>query len=216
MNNYPLIQARALAKKYDYTLFENIDITLWSKQSMAVMGRSGSGKSTLLHILSSFLEPDSGEVELLGKNIAKLKESELLELRRKHIGIIFQSHYLFKGMTALENIKAASYLAQTEVDYELLKRLEIDDIIHKKVGQLSGGQQQRVSIARVLTKKPKIVFADEPTGNLDKITANLVMDILNEYIKEHSGALFLVTHDLEIAKKAQKIYLLEDGKLHIV
>jgi len=216
VNNYPLIQARALAKKYDYTLFENIDITLWSKQSMAVMGRSGSGKSTLLHILSSFLEPDSGEVELLGKNIAKLKESELLELRRKHIGIIFQSHYLFKGMTALENIKAASYLAQTEVDYELLKRLEIDDIIHKKVGQLSGGQQQRVSIARVLTKKPKIVFADEPTGNLDKITANLVMDILNEYIKEHSGALFLVTHDLEIAKKAQKIYLLEDGKLHIV
>ncbi len=119
-------------------------------------------------------------------------------------------------MTALENIKAASYLAQTEVDLELLKKLEIDHVINKKVGQLSGGQQQRVSIARVLSKKPKIVFADEPTGNLDRITASLVMNILNEYIKEYSGALFLVTHDIEIAKKTQKVYLLEDRKLHII
>ncbi len=214
--NTPLVEAKGLKKSYDYTLFRDIDITLWSKQSIAVMGRSGSGKSTLLHILSTLLKPDSGEVKLLGKDISTLKESELVELRRKELGIVFQSHYLFKGMTALENIKAATYLANKEIDYDLLKSLEIDDVLAKKVGQLSGGQQQRVSIARVLSKKPKIIFADEPTGNLDKITANLVIKILNEYIIKNSAALFLVTHDLEIAKKAQKIYLLEDGTLHMI
>ncbi len=216
MKNYPLIDAKNLAKSYDYELFKDIDLRLYSQESIAVMGRSGSGKSTLLHILSSFLKPDKGKVELLGKDIENLNTPQLLELRRKDIGIIFQSHYLFKGMSAFENIQAASYLAKTQVDLELLKKLEIDKVVYKKVGQLSGGQQQRVSIARVLAKKPKILFADEPTGNLDKITANLVMDILNDYVKEHKAALFLVTHDMQIAKKTQKIYLLEDGKLHMI
>jgi putative ABC transport system ATP-binding protein len=214
--NAPLIEARSLAKSYDYKLFENIDITLWSKQSIAIMGRSGSGKSTLLHILATLLKADKGYVKLLGKDTSKLKESEIVQLRREALGIIFQSHYLFKGMTARENIQTAAYLANTQIDIELLKDLEIDKVLDKKVGQLSGGQQQRVSIARVLTKKPTIIFADEPTGNLDKTTANLVIDILNNYILKHNAALFLVTHDLEIAKKAQKIYLLEDGTLHMV
>jgi putative ABC transport system ATP-binding protein len=214
-SNRPILLAEGLSKSYDYTLFENIDLTLWSQQSIAIMGRSGSGKSTLLHILSSLLEPDSGSVELLGNDLYTLNNEQKEALRREKIGIIFQSHYLFKGMTALENIEAATLLANTQIDEELLKMLEIDDIVGKRVGDISGGQQQRVSIARVLSKKPKIIFADEPTGNLDRSTADLVMDVLNEYIRANSAALFVVTHDIDIAKKAQKLYLLEDKKLII-
>jgi putative ABC transport system ATP-binding protein len=214
-SNRPILLAEGLSKSYDYKLFENIDLTLWSQQSIAIMGRSGSGKSTLLHILSSLLEPDSGSVELLGNDLYTLNNEQKEALRREKIGIIFQSHYLFKGMTALENIEAATLLANTQIDEELLKMLEIDDIVDKRVGDISGGQQQRVSIARVLSKKPKIIFADEPTGNLDRSTADLVMDVLNEYIRANSAALFVVTHDIDIAKKAQKLYLLEDKKLII-
>jgi len=214
-NNRPILIAEGLKKSYDYTLFEEIDLTLWSKQSIAIMGRSGSGKSTLLHILSSLLEPDSGKVELLGEDLYSLDDDKKEALRRYSIGIIFQSHYLFKGMTAKENIEASTLLANSEIDYELLEMLEIEDILNKKVGNISGGQQQRVSIARVLSKKPKIIFADEPTGNLDRATADLVMDVLSEYIKANNAAMFLVTHDIDIAKKAQKLYLLEDKKLII-
>jgi len=215
IGNKPLIEVDNISKKFDYQLFENLNFSLWSKQSVAVMGRSGSGKSTLMHILSTLQEPDSGSVKLLGLDVYTLSIKEIELLRRKAIGIIFQSHYLFKGMTARENIEAATLLAGTKIDEEILDILEIKDIIDKRVGDLSGGQQQRVSIARVLSKKPKIIFADEPTGNLDRETANLVIDALNQYIETNNAVLFLVTHDLEIAKKAQKIYQLEDKKLVI-
>ena len=215
-DNKPLLEAESISKSYDYKLFENISLNLWSNQSVAIMGRSGSGKSTLLHILSTLLEPDSGSVKLFGKEIYSLKKQDIEQIRRNDVGIIFQSHYLFKGMTARENIEAATLLAQTSIDNNLLKMLEIEHVIDKKVGDLSGGQQQRVSIARVLSKKPKIIFADEPTGNLDRDTAHMVMDVLNSYIKEHNAALFLVTHDTEIAKMTQKMYKLEDKHLTIM
>ena len=215
MDNKPILEAENLSKSFDYTLFENISLNLWSKQSIAVMGRSGSGKSTLLHILSTLLKPDSGNVRLLGEDIYSLTQAQIEEIRRRKVGIIFQQHYLFKGMTALENIEAATILADREIDYKIFKDLEIENILDKKVGDLSGGQQQRVSIARVLSKKPKIIFADEPTGNLDKETASLVIKALNSYIKKVDGALFLVTHDEFIAQKAQKIYQLEDKKLYL-
>jgi len=216
IGNRPILEAEGLSKAYDYQLFENLSFSLWSKQSVAVMGRSGSGKSTLLHILATLLKPDSGNVELFEADIYSLSSDKLELIRRKDVGIIFQSHYLFKGMTALENIEAATLLAGTQIDMDILKMLEIDEVINKKVGDLSGGQQQRVSIARVLSKKPKIIFADEPTGNLDRETADIVMDTLNNYIEQNGAALFLVTHDLAIAKKAQKIYKLENKRLHIV
>jgi len=215
IGNKPLVEVDNLSKAFDYQLFEDLNFSLWSKQSVAVMGRSGSGKSTLMHILSTLQEPDTGTVKLLDFDVYSLSKKEIELLRRKAIGIIFQSHYLFKGMTALENIEAATLLAGTKIDEEILEILEIKDVINKRVGDLSGGQQQRVSIARVLSKQPKIIFADEPTGNLDKETANLVIDALSQYIEKNSAALFLVTHDLEIAKKAQKIYQLENKKLTI-
>lgn len=213
--NRPLLEANGISKSYDYQLFDELSISLYSKQSVSVMGRSGTGKSTLLHILSTLLTPDSGDIKLLDNDIYKLKKSEIETLRREKIGIIFQSHYLFKGMTALENIEAATELSNTSIDKSIFEMLEIDNIIHKRIGDLSGGQQQRVSIARVLSKKPKVIFADEPTGNLDKDTANLVMMALNSYILDNSASLFLVTHDLEIAKKTQKLYELENQRLNI-
>ena len=215
LGNRPLLEAIEISKSYDYQLFNKLSVSLYSQQSVAVMGRSGTGKSTLLHILSTLLKPDSGSVKILDKDIYSLKMQEIEKIRRKSIGIIFQSHYLFKGMTGLENIESATLLSETKIDTDILKMLEIDNIINKKVGDISGGQQQRVSIARVLSKKPKIIFADEPTGNLDRDTANIVMEALNSYIKENKAALFLVTHDDEIAKKTQKLYLLENQKLNI-
>ena len=215
VGNRPLLEARALEKSFDYKLFEDLSLSLYSKQSVAVMGRSGTGKSTLLHILSTLLKPDSGEVLIDGKSIYSLKEHEIEGIRRKEIGIIFQSHYLFKGLSAYENVETATLLAQTKIDKSIFEMLEIDHVMNKKVSELSGGQQQRVSIARVLSKKPKIIFADEPTGNLDKETAHKVIDALNSYIITHNAALFLVTHDLNIAKKAQKLYQLENKRLNI-
>ncbi|NPA51024.1 MAG: ATP-binding cassette domain-containing protein [Epsilonproteobacteria bacterium] len=215
LGNQPLLEAEGISKSFDYQLFDNLSLSLYSKQSVSVMGRSGTGKSTLLHILSTLLKPDSGSVKILEEDVYSQKEKEIEIIRRKHIGIIFQSHYLFKGMSALENVESATLLAGTKIDKEIFEMLEIDNIMHKKVGEISGGQQQRVSIARVLNKKPKIIFADEPTGNLDRDTANLVMDALDIYIKENDAALFLVTHDQEIAKRTQKLYLLENKKLNI-
>ncbi|HHH20830.1 MAG TPA: ABC transporter ATP-binding protein [Nitratifractor sp.] len=215
VGNRQLLEASALEKSFDYQLFKDLSLSLYSKQSVAVMGRSGTGKSTLLHILSTLLKPDSGKVFLNGEDIYSLKEEKLESVRRREVGIIFQSHYLFKGLSAYENIETATLLAGTKIDRSIFEMLEIDHVIDNKVSDLSGGQQQRVSIARVLSKKPKIIFADEPTGNLDKETANMVMDALNSYIISNNAALFLVTHDQTIANKAQKLYQLENKRLNI-
>jgi putative ABC transport system ATP-binding protein len=135
------------------------------------------------------------------------------QFRRKKLGIVFQSHYLFKGMTGRQNIEAAALLAGTQIDQRLLEALEIDTVIDQKVGELSGGQQQRVSVARVLAKHPRLIFADEPTGNLDKQTAHLVMNVLEAYIREVEGALFVVTHDETIAQRCDTCYRLADQVL---
>jgi len=206
----PLLEATHISHSFDYTLFTNIDFTLTSHQSAAIVGRSGSGKSTLLHIFSTFIKPDHGNVKLFDKDIYSLDDSQVETLRRYDIGIIFQFHYLFKGMTAMENIEVASMLSGEEIDNDILEKLEIKELMSQRIGDLSGGQQQRVSIARVLSKKPRIIFADEPTGNLDKETATLVMDVLLEYIKTHDAGLLLVTHDDEMAKRCDSIYKLED------
>ncbi|QCT94214.1 ABC transporter ATP-binding protein [Caminibacter mediatlanticus TB-2] len=208
-----MLKAINLSHSFDYLLFENVNLEVNKKEKIAIVGSSGSGKSTLLHILSTFLKPKSGEVFIENKNIYSLKEKELIEIRRKEIGIIFQFHYLFNTFSALENLEVAALLSEKEIDFNLLKRLKIDNVIYQNIQTLSGGQQQRVSIARVLTKKPKIIFADEPTGNLDKENANEVIEVLFEYCEENEASLITVTHDLEIAKKFDKVYLLKDKKL---
>jgi len=211
-----LLDAKDISHSFDYKLFNSININLDSSSSLAITGRSGCGKSTLLHILSSFLKPLTGEINLLDNNLYNLKDNKIEELRRYDIGIIFQSHYLFKGMSGLENIEIASILSNETIDNKLLERLEIQDVVEQKISELSGGQQQRVSIARVLSKKPKIIFADEPTGNLDKETATLIMKVLLDYVKEYKAGLILVTHDREMASMCNYCYKLEDKELSLI
>ena len=208
-----LLQAKNLSHKFDYELFNNINLSLFKKESIAIIGTSGSGKSTLLNVLSSLLKPFEGEVLFNNENIYSLKQSKLLNIRREDFGIIFQAHYLFRGFSALENLNIATFLSGEEIDNELLKNLNIDYVINQGVGELSGGQQQRLSIARIMTKKPKIIFADEPTGNLDKETANIVMDTLFNYIKKNDAGLILVTHENDLAMKCDKVYKLVDLRL---
>jgi len=208
-----LLLAQNIGHSFDYELFSNVNFELQSGESVAILGRSGSGKSTLLHIFSSFTKPNVGTVELLGHTLYSLNSQELEMIRRHDIGIVFQSHYLFKGMKAFDNIEIASLLSNQQIDNNLLSKLQIEETMEQKIGELSGGQQQRVSIARVLSKKPKIIFADEPTGNLDKETARLVMNVLIDYTKENNSALLLVTHDEEMAQMCEKKYKLEEKKL---
>lgn len=207
----PLLTAENIAHSFDYPLFSDINLEIHERESLAILGRSGSGKSTLLHIFSSFIKPNQGKVSLLNHDdLYQLKENEIEEIRRNELGIIFQAHYLFKGMKAIENLEIATLLANETIEETLLERLEIKELMEQKIGELSGGQQQRVSIARVLSKKPTLIFADEPTGNLDKETAKLVMGVLLEYIEEHHAGMILVTHDEEMAKLCKGSYKLEN------
>jgi len=208
-----LMNITKVSHNFDYPLFKDINLQLNEKESIAIIGTSGSGKSTLLNIFSSLLVPNEGNVYYNNIDILTYNISELLELRRKEFGIIFQSHYLFRGFTANENIKISELLCGQDSSLSLLKELKIDHIMNQQIGELSGGQQQRLSCARVLTKKPKVIFADEPTGNLDTATAKDVIDILFSYIKNNNAAMIIVTHEDKIAFLCDHVYRLENYKL---
>jgi len=205
-----LLEATEISHSFDTLLFTNVNFSLLPHQSTAIIGRSGSGKSTLLHIFSTFINPDEGSVKLFGKELSAQSDASIEALRRYDIGIIFQFHYLFKGMSAMDNVEVATMLSGEKIEEALLEKLEIKELMGQRIGDLSGGQQQRVSIARVLSKKPRIIFADEPTGNLDKETAKLVMDVLLDYVKENESGLLLVTHDEEMAELCDRVFKLQD------
>ncbi len=211
-----LLSAKNLSHTFEYELFNDVSLDLNKGESIAIIGISGSGKSTLLHILSTLLKPDEGSVKLFGEDISTLNKKRVAQIKRDDLGLVFQSHYLFKGFSAYENLELSAMLSQNSIDEELLKKLDIYECIEQKVTELSGGQQQRVSIARVLVKQPKIIFADEPTGNLDKKTAHTVMELFFEYLKQKEAGLILVTHDETLAFKCDKVYKLENKKLTLV
>lgn len=208
-----LLKATNLSHHFDYPLFNAISLDVKSGESVAIVGVSGSGKSTLLHILSSLLKPNDGKVELFGRDIYTLNDKELVNLRRCDLGLIYQSHYLFKGFSAYENLEVAALLAGETIESSLLEQLGIQHVIEQKVTELSGGQQQRVSIARILSKKPRLLFADEPTGNLDHGTATEVMSLFMRYLAEHDAGMILVTHDEALAARCDYVYRMVDGRL---
>lgn len=203
-----LLRAEQISHHFDYPLFEGLDLVLNPGDCVAVQGSSGCGKSTLLYILSSLLKPRGGTVFYKNQRLYDLSESERVRVRRRDFGIIFQTHYLFKGFSAFENIELASVLSGEDLDERLLDRLGILKLLNQKIGKLSGGQQQRVSIARVLCKKPNVIFADEATGNLDFDNAKNVIELLVHYVKENGAALFFVTHDSKLAGFCDKTYIL--------
>jgi putative ABC transport system ATP-binding protein len=190
LNNQPILQAQNLSHEFDYPLFNALNLELHAQETIAIMGASGTGKSTLLNLLCSLLKPQSGDVIFQNRKIYSLKKQELLNIRRDDFGIIFQAHYLFRGFSAF--------------------------VMNQGVGELSGGQQQRLSIARVLTKKPQVIFADEPTGNLDKKTAQEVMNALFSYVKNNGAGMIIVTHENEIAMQCDKVYELNDLELRVI
>ncbi|EJB83074.1 lipoABC superfamily ATP binding cassette transporter, ABC protein [Helicobacter pylori Hp H-6] len=209
-----MIKAINISHAFEKPLYSGVNLRIKPKESLAILGVSGSGKSTLLSHLATMLKPDSGTVSLLEhQDIYALNSKKLLELRRLKVGIIFQSHYLFKGFSALENLQVASILAKQEINYSLLEQLGIVHTLKQGVGELSGGQQQRLSIARVLSKKPQIIIADEPTGNLDTTSANQVISMLQNYITENEGTLVLATHDEHLAFTCSQVYRLEKESL---
>ncbi|MGL2690238.1 ABC transporter ATP-binding protein [Helicobacter pylori] len=205
-----MIKATGISHAFEKPLYSGVNLHIKPKESLAILGVSGSGKSTLLSHLATMLKPDSGTISLLEhQDIYALNSKKLLELRRLKVGIVFQSHYLFKGFSALENLQVASIIAKQEINHSLLEQLGIAHTLKQGVGELSGGQQQRLSIARVLSKKPQIIIADEPTGNLDTTSANQVINILQNYITEKKGALVLATHDEHLAFTCSQVYRLE-------
>ncbi len=204
MNN-KLIVAKNLTHSFGETLFQDLNIELEANKSIAIVGVSGSGKTTLLHILAGFIKPNSGQVFHFGIDFASRNLKQIEEFRKKNIGMIFQSHYLFKGFSARENLEVAEIIAKKKIDFQILEKFGISNLLDEKVTKLSGGQQQRFSIARILTKQPNIIFADEPTGNLDRKSADEVVEIIFNYIKDKNRGLVLVTHDEKLASKCDNI-----------
>jgi putative ABC transport system ATP-binding protein len=184
-------------------------------QLTAIMGPSGSGKSTLMHILAALDLPTSGYVTLAGTRLGNLSDTEITKLRRKHIGFIFQFFNLLPMLTAEENILLPLSIAGEKPDKdefeELLGRVGLKDRRHHRPSELSGGQQQRVAVARALVAKPTVVFADEPTGNLDSKTSDEILQLLHEAVEGYDQTMVMVTHDAKAATIADRVLFLADG-----
>ena len=181
----------------------------------AVMGPSGSGKSTLMHILAALDRPTTGRVTIAGTELGELSDSEITKLRRRHIGFVFQFFNLLPMLTAAENVELPLSLAGEKVDAgwfdQLLEATGLADRRHHRPAELSGGQQQRVAIARALVSRPTVVFADEPTGNLDSKTGGEILELLQRSVAEYRQSLVMVTHDPSAAAIADRILFLADG-----
>lgn len=196
---------------------DKVDFVVEQKQFVCIIGKSGSGKSTLLNLLAGVEIPTEGEVNINGINIYKLGKDDLTKFRRRHIGFIFQNFNLLPMLNVMENIILPLSLDNKIPDAvylkQMIKLLAIEDKVNEFPNTLSGGQQQRVAIARALVTKPTILFADEPTGNLDKKTGEEVISLLQSVAKQLGQTIVMVTHDLDIANKADRVITLEDGKI---
>jgi putative ABC transport system ATP-binding protein len=183
----------------------------------AVMGPSGSGKSTLMHILAALDRPTAGYVTIAGTRLGQLSDKDITKIRRKHIGFIFQFFNLLPMLTASENIQLPLTLAGEKPDksffQDLVGRVGLSDRLTHRPSELSGGQQQRVAIARALVSRPTVVFADEPTGNLDSKTGGQILDLLNESVESYGQTMVMVTHEARAAAAADRILFLADGAI---
>ena len=217
-----ILECKNLTK--EYLSGENVvkaidDVTISFEQGefCAITGPSGSGKSTFLHVLSSLENPTSGEVRYGEKSLSSYNDNQLSILRRRRFGFVFQAYNLVQELTGYENILLPVMLDNKKPDEEYLNKiidiLGIEDRLHHLPSALSGGQQQRIAIARALANRPSILFADEPTGNLDGKSGREVLSLLKYVSKQLGVTLILVTHDLHVAEQAERILTIEDGKI---
>ncbi len=206
-----MIKAQNISHSYSKDIaLKNINFEIKKGEFVAITGESGSGKSTLLSILSTLLKAKSGEVLFEDTNSKNIKDID--SFRQKNIGFIFQFHYLINYLTIKENIQIANENSTKEEIEELLKLLGIKNILNRYPNEISGGQRQRAAIARALINKPKVIFADEPTGNLDSINSQNVFDIFKKLSNEGT-TIIVATHDLKLASKTDKTIEVKDGQL---
>lgn len=220
MNNSDILMGVNLSKKFgNLEVVKDVSLNVREGEFVSLVGKSGSGKTTLLSLLSGLEKPTNGRVTLSSKDITAASEEELALFRREYVGFIFQSFNLIPTLTAWENvalplfpIKMASHQRHKRA-IELLEQMEMGHRIEHLPATLSGGEKQRVAIARALANHPKIVFADEPTGNLDSATGDAIMVILNELHKKQGMTMLMVTHEPNLAKTADRIIRMQDGEL---
>ena len=217
-----ILRAEHIRKTYDASsvpvdALNGIDLAFATGKFYSIIGRSGSGKSTLLHILSGLDLPTEGKVYFEGKDLSEYSDGQMAVFRRRHMGFVFQQYNLMEEYNVLENICMPVKLDQRKPDpgflHTVLETLGLLDKQKKYASQLSGGEQQRVAIARSVLSKPKIIFADEPTGNLDKKTAFETLELLMESAKKFGQTLIMVTHDLEAARMSEEVITIEDGRV---
>lgn len=198
------------------SIIKDVDIHVNAGEFVVIMGKSGSGKSTLLGLLAALDYPDSGDVELAGQTLSRLNEDALAVIRQRDMGFVFQSFHLLPTLTVAENIAFPLDIARrpdaARVD-ELIEAVDLGHRRHSLPNQLSGGEQQRTAVARALVSRPKIVFADEPTGNLDEQNANQVMQLLLDLRQKTGSALVVVTHDSALADMADRVITMHDGRI---
>ena len=200
-------------------ILSDIDLNVNSGETISVVGASGSGKSTLLHVISSLDKPDSGEIKLDGDLLSKLSESQLCKIRLNKVGFIYQFHHLINELNVEENISLPlriSNMSKPDIEKKVDKIIDQIDMKKRKnfqIDKLSGGERQRVAIARAIVHNPKIIFADEPTGNLDKNNAKNIFSLLNDLVNYNKSSLVMATHDLEIASLLSRSLIIENGLL---
>lgn len=221
-NNSEILRCVGLQKTYqglEVPVLTGVDLTVSAGEQVAIVGASGSGKSTLLHLLAGLDTPSHGEVMLLGKKLKNMSETNKGIMRNQSLGFVYQFHHLLPEFTALENVALPLLIRYTAKDEayrhatEMLTKVGLAHRLQHLPGELSGGERQRAAVARALVTNPKCVIADEPTGNLDRTTANAVFEMLLEINQTDGVALVVVTHDLELAAKMQRQYRLVDGQL---
>ncbi|EJV9413765.1 ABC transporter ATP-binding protein [Vibrio vulnificus] len=218
----PVIKAESVSKQVStnneqLTILKNVNVVIEEGESVAIVGTSGAGKSTLMTLLAGLDVATSGDVTLLGQALSQLDDEQRAQIRSEHIGFVFQSFLLIPSLTALQNVTLPCLLKGEEEDQErakaLLASVGLASRIQHLPSQLSGGEQQRVALARAFMTQPKILFADEPTGNLDQHTAEKIIDLLFELNQQHGTTLVLVTHDDNLARRCQKVIKMDAGQL---